>query len=102
MRVNRRRRWIEPGPTRTTGFYCPADDATRVARACAGLPNGVSGAVRESVTGAVGTGWFPEASESFAQAFSTVSLAGAMLAIMAAWMVWRLVPASHRLGGPGQ
>jgi hypothetical protein len=29
---------MEPGATRTTGFCCPADDATRVTRPCAGLP----------------------------------------------------------------
>ena len=63
----------------------------------AGLPDGVSQPVRESVAGAVGTDWFTAASESFVQAFSMVGAAGAVLAVAAAWMVWRLVPASLQL-----
>ena len=63
----------------------------------AGLPDGVSGPVRESVAGAVGTGSFVAASESFVQAFAVVGAAGAALAIAAAWIVWRLVPATLQL-----
>jgi DHA2 family multidrug resistance protein-like MFS transporter len=63
----------------------------------AGLPDGVSAPVRESVAGAVSTDWFPVAAESFVRAFSTVGAAGAALAAVAGWIVWRLVPPSHQL-----
>jgi DHA2 family multidrug resistance protein-like MFS transporter len=63
----------------------------------AGLPEGVSAPVRESVAGAVGTEWFPVAADSFVRAFSTVGAAGAVLAAVAGWIVWRLVPPSHQL-----
>ena len=63
----------------------------------AGLPEGVSQPVRESVTGAVSTDWFVVASQSFVQAFSAVGAAGAVLAAAAAWIVWRLVPSELQL-----
>lgn len=63
----------------------------------AGLPNGVSEPVRESVAGAVSTDWFVAASDSFVQAFAVVGAAGAVLATGAAWIVWRLVPATLQL-----
>lgn len=63
----------------------------------AGLPEGVSAPVRESVAGAVNTDWFPVASASFVNAFSAVGAAGAVLAVVAGWTVWRLIPASHQL-----
>lgn len=63
----------------------------------AGLPADASASVRESVAGAVGTGWFPVAAESFVRAFSTVGAAGAALAAVAGLIVWRLVPPSHQL-----
>ena len=63
----------------------------------AGLPEGVSAPVRESVTGSVDTEWFPAASDAFVQAFSAVGAAGAVLAVLAGWIVWRLVPPTLRL-----
>jgi MFS transporter, DHA2 family, multidrug resistance protein len=63
----------------------------------AGLPEGVSQPVRESVAGAVGTDSFLAASASFVHAFAVVSGAGAVLAAAAAWVVWRLIPATHQL-----
>lgn len=67
----------------------------------AGLPDGVSQPVRESVAGAVSTEWFVAASDSFVQAFSVVGATGAVLAALAAWIVWRLVPADLQLSDAG-
>jgi MFS transporter, DHA2 family, multidrug resistance protein len=62
-----------------------------------GLPDGVSEATRESVAGALGTPWLGDASAAFVTAFSTVGAVAAVLAGLAAYAVWRLVPASLTL-----
>ncbi|WP_210651435.1 MFS transporter [Nocardioides sp. SYSU D00065] len=59
----------------------------------AGLPNGPAPAVRESVAGAVGTAWFAEAADAFVTAFAVLGAVGALLTAVAAYVVWRLVPA---------
>ncbi|MXG92097.1 MFS transporter [Nocardioides flavescens] len=63
----------------------------------AGLPAGVDAATRESVAGAVGTDTFGVAARSFVTAFSSVGAVTALLALAAAYTVWRLVPASLTL-----
>lgn len=63
----------------------------------AGLPAGADDAARESVAGAVGGPWFAEAADAFVTAFASVGAVGAVLAGVAAYAVWRLVPADLTL-----
>lgn len=63
----------------------------------AGLPDGVDGATRESVAGAVGTGSFADAADAFVTAFAAVGAVGAVVTAVAAYVVWRLVPAELTL-----
>jgi DHA2 family multidrug resistance protein-like MFS transporter len=63
----------------------------------AGLPSGADGAVRESVAGAVGGPWFADAADAFVTAFASVGAVGALLCAVAAYVVWRLVPADLSL-----
>ncbi|RYB94264.1 MFS transporter [Nocardioides oleivorans] len=63
----------------------------------AGLPSGADGAVRESVAGAVGGPWFADAADAFVTAFASVGAVGALLTALAAYAVWRLVPADLSL-----
>jgi len=62
-----------------------------------GLPAGADDAARESVAGAVGGPWFAEAADAFVTAFAAVGAVGAVLAGVAAYAVWRLVPADLTL-----
>ncbi|MGF9753740.1 MFS transporter [Microvirga sp. 0TCS3.31] len=63
----------------------------------AGLPVGADDAARESVAGAVGGPWFVEAADAFVTAFASVGAVGSALAGVAAYAVWRLVPADLTL-----
>jgi MFS transporter, DHA2 family, multidrug resistance protein len=63
----------------------------------AGLPAGADDAARESVAGAVGGPWFAGAADAFVTAFASVGAVGAVLAGVAAYAVWRLVPADLTL-----
>ena len=63
----------------------------------AGLPAGADESVRESIAGAAGTPGFGEAAEAFVTAFASVGAAGAVLTALAAYAVWRLVPAELSL-----
>ncbi len=63
----------------------------------AGLPDGVDAATRESVAGAVGTGSFADAADAFVTAFASVGAVGAVVTGVAAYVVWRLVPAELTL-----
>jgi MFS transporter, DHA2 family, multidrug resistance protein len=65
----------------------------------AGLPAGADDAARESVAGAVGGPWFAGAADAFVTAFASVGAVGAVLAGVAAYAVWRLVPADLTLDG---
>ena len=47
----------------------------------------------ESVAGALGTPLAPSATAAFTDAFALVGLAGAVVAALAAVVVWRLLPA---------
>jgi MFS transporter, DHA2 family, multidrug resistance protein len=62
-----------------------------------GLPSGAPEAARESVAGAIGTPWFADAAGSFVTAFSAVGAVAGVLAGLAAYVVWRLVPATLTL-----
>ena len=64
----------------------------------AGLP-AAPDAAQESVAGALGTPWFAEAADSFVMAFASVGAVGALVTAVAAYAVWRLVPASLSLQG---
>ncbi len=59
----------------------------------AGLPSSAPDAARESVAGALGTPLAPSATAAFTDAFAVVGLAGAVVAAVAAVVVWRLLPA---------
>lgn len=59
----------------------------------AGLPAAAPAAVQDSVAGALGTGLAPAATAAFTDAFAVVGLAGAVVAAVAAVVVWRLLPA---------
>lgn len=63
----------------------------------AGLPETAGAAVRESVAGAVGTPWFATAADAFVDGFAAVGAVGAVVTAVAAYVVWRLVPASLTL-----
>lgn len=63
----------------------------------AGLPSGADDATRESVAGAIGTDGFAAAADSFVTAFTSVGAVTAVLALAAAYAVWRLVPAGLTL-----
>lgn len=63
----------------------------------AGLPDGVGAAARESLAGASGGPWAGEAADSFVTAFASVGAVGAVGAALAAYVVWRLVPADLTL-----
>ena len=63
----------------------------------AGLPDGVDAGVRESLAGATGGPWFAPAADAFVTAFATVGAVSAALAALAAYAVWRLVPADLSL-----
>lgn len=63
----------------------------------AGLPDGVGAAARESLAGATGGPWAGEAADSFVTAFASVGAVGAVGAALAAYVVWRLVPADLTL-----
>ena len=65
----------------------------------AALPDGVDAAVRESVAGAVGGPSFTDAADAFVLAFASVGAVGAVLTALAAYVVWRLVPADLSLDG---
>ncbi|GAA5151320.1 quaternary ammonium compound efflux MFS transporter QacA [Nocardioides marinquilinus] len=59
----------------------------------AGLPDGVPGAVRESVAGSLGSPVAGAASAAFTDAFAAVGLTGALVVLAAAAVVWRWLPA---------
>lgn len=63
----------------------------------AGLPGGADPVVRESLAGATGGPWFAEAADSFVTAFASVGAVSAVLVALAAYAVWRLVPADLSL-----
>jgi MFS transporter, DHA2 family, multidrug resistance protein len=63
----------------------------------AGLPDGATLAVRESVAGAAGGPWFAGAADAFVTGFASVGAVGAVLTAASAYVVWRLVPADLSL-----
>ncbi|WP_322920792.1 MFS transporter [Nocardioides renjunii] len=63
----------------------------------ASLSDGVGAAARESVAGAAGGPWAAEAGDAFLTAFAAVGAVGALLTALAAYAVWRLVPADLTL-----
>ncbi|MCF6378193.1 MFS transporter [Nocardioides KLBMP 9356] len=64
----------------------------------AGLPDGVGPDVTESLAGATGGPWFADASDAFVTAFASLGAVSAVLALLAAYAVWRLVPDDLSLG----
>ncbi|MEO9324705.1 MFS transporter [Nocardioides sp. C4-1] len=58
----------------------------------AGLPDTASGDAVESVAGAIGTPVASAATTAFTDAFAVVGLVGAVLALLAAVVVWRWIP----------
>lgn len=58
----------------------------------AGLPDGADDLARESLAGALGTPVAADAAASFTDALATVGLVGAVLALLAAVVVWRWIP----------
>ncbi|WP_139981134.1 MFS transporter [Nocardioides litoris] len=58
----------------------------------AGLPGSTPGDAAESVAGALGTPVASAATDAFTEAFAAVGLVGAVLAAVAAVVVWRWIP----------
>ncbi|WP_148614652.1 MFS transporter [Nocardioides rubriscoriae] len=58
----------------------------------AGLPQGTGAAATESLAGALGTPTAGAATTAFTDAFAVVGLSGAVLALLAAVVVWRWLP----------
>ena len=63
----------------------------------AALPPGAPDEVRESVAGAIGGPLFTDAADAFVGAFAAAGAAAAVLTALAAYVVWRLVPADLSL-----
>ncbi len=59
----------------------------------AGLPGAAPDAAQESVAGALGSPWATSAAAAYTDAFAVVGVAGAVVAAVAAVVVWRLLPA---------
>lgn len=57
-----------------------------------GLPDGTGAAATDSVAGALGTASEAVATASFTEAFAVVGLAGGLIMLLAAVVVWRSVP----------
>ncbi len=67
----------------------------------AGLPAGAPDAALESVAGTIGTSLAADAGAAFTDAFALVGLTGAVVAAVAAVVVWRLLPADLDLADLG-
>ncbi len=67
----------------------------------AGLPAGAPDAALESVAGTLGTSLAADAGAAFTDAFALVGLTGAVVAAVAAVVVWRLLPADLDLADLG-
>jgi DHA2 family multidrug resistance protein-like MFS transporter len=64
-----------------------------------GLPSGAPGAAVESVTGALGTSVEPAALASYTDAFAAVGLAGAVITLLVAALVWWQLPKDVDVSG---